>query len=81
MKIGKNTRKMFRVLSCVIYTIISKYVCIDYLGSEKSKLSGIRLGVSEVYKHLDKNYDNVLGFGIPDLLLIFFVLSGLLKEQ
>ena len=31
----KITRKMFRVLSCVIYTIIGKYVCIDYLGSEK----------------------------------------------
>ena len=32
-------RKLFRVLSCVIYTIIDKYVCIDYLCSEKSKLS------------------------------------------
>ena len=31
----KNTGKMFRVLSFVIYTIISKYVCIDYLGSDK----------------------------------------------
>ena len=40
----KSTRKMFRVLSCVIYTIIVKYVCIDYLGSEKSKLSDLRLG-------------------------------------
>ena len=28
-------RKLFRVLSCVIYNIISKYVCIDYLGSNK----------------------------------------------
>ena len=27
-------RKLFRVFSCVIYTIIDKYVCIDYLGSE-----------------------------------------------
>ena len=35
---------LFRVLSCVIYTIINKYVCIDYLGSEKSKLSDLRLG-------------------------------------
>ena len=30
-------RKLFRVLSCVIYTIIDKYVCIDYFGSDKSK--------------------------------------------
>ena len=42
----KNTGKMFRVLSSVIYTIISKYVCIDYLSTEKSKLSYLRLGVS-----------------------------------
>ena len=60
---------MFRVLSCVIYTIISKYICIDYLGSEKSKLSGLLLGVSGKYKHFEKNYDNVLGYGIPDILL------------
>ena len=32
-----NPRKMFKVLSCVIYTIIDKYVCIDYLGTEKLK--------------------------------------------
>ena len=71
---GKNARKMFRVLSCVIYTIISKYVCIDYLGSEKSKLSDLRLGVTGRYKHLDKDYDNVLGFGIQYILLnlLFF---------
>ena len=30
-----NAKKMFKVLSCVIYTIISSYVCIDYLGYEK----------------------------------------------
>ena len=62
---------MFRELSCVIYTNINKYVCIDYLGYEKSKLSDLRLDVSGRYKHLDKNYDNVLGFGIPDPLLNF----------
>ena len=26
----KNPKKFFKVLSCVIYTIISNYVCIDY---------------------------------------------------
>ena len=29
-----NTSKVFKVLSCVIYTIIDKYVCIDYLCTE-----------------------------------------------
>ena len=27
-----NTKKYFRVSSCVIYTIIKNYVCIDYLA-------------------------------------------------
>ena len=30
-----KTRKLFRVLSCDIYTIIDKYVCIDYLCTEE----------------------------------------------
>ena len=30
----KNTKKAFRVLSCVIYTIIKNYVCIDYLACQ-----------------------------------------------
>ena len=68
-KRGENPKKYFRVFSCVIYKIISKYVCTDYLGYEKTKLSDLRLGVSGRYKNIDKNYDNVLGFGIPDLLL------------
>ena len=28
-----NPRKMFKVLSCIIYTIIDRYVCIAYLGT------------------------------------------------
>ena len=77
----KNTSKMLRVLSCVIYTIIRKSVCIDYLGSEKVKLSYLHLGVSGRYKHLDKNYDNVLVFGIPDLLLNLLYCQGLSKNN
>ena len=60
---------MFRVFSCVIHTTIRNYVCIDYLGYDKSKLSVLRLGVTGRYTHLDNEYDNVLGFGIPDILL------------
>ena len=39
MRIEKEIkRKIFRVLSCVIYTIIRNYVCIDYLGSDIFKV-------------------------------------------
>ena len=69
------------MLSCVIYTVISKYVCIDYLGYEKAKLSYLRLGISVRYKHLDNNYDNILGFGIPDILLNLLSFQGFSKNN
>ena len=81
MRIEKNAKKMFRVLRCVIYTIISKYVCIYWLGSEKSKLSYLRLGVTGRYKHLDKKIDYVLGFGILDILLDMMSCRGFLENN
>ena len=29
---GDNPKKYFRVLSCVVYSIIKNYVCIEYLA-------------------------------------------------
>ena len=29
-----NPEKMFRVFSCVLYSVIENYVCIDYLGCQ-----------------------------------------------
>ena len=72
---------MFRVLSCVIYIVIIKYVCINYSGYEKTKLSDLRLGVSGRYKHLDKDYKNVLGFVITYLLLNFLSCQGFLRKN
>ena len=77
----KSKRKMFKVLICVIYTIIERYVCIDYLGSEKSKLSDLRLGGTGRYKHYDTDYDNVLGIRIPYLLFNFLSFHGFSKNN
>ena len=33
-----NPKKYFKVLRCVIYTIISNYVCIDYLACESETI-------------------------------------------
>ena len=38
-KTQNNPKKALKVLSCVIYTIISNYVCIDYLACEYIFLS------------------------------------------
>ena len=62
---GEHPRKRFRVLSCVIYTIIENYVCIDYLACQSKKLSEISVGS----KHAKKTFNKILGIGIPDLLI------------
>ena len=69
------------MLSCVIYTIIGKYVCIYYLGSEKSKLIDLCLGGTGRYNNYDTDYDNVLGIGIPYLLLNFLSCHGFSKNN
>ena len=68
------------MLICVIYTIIDKYVCIDYLGSKKSKLSGLKTGCTGSNKHNGMDYNNVLGIGIPDILLNLLSCHGFLKN-
>ena len=40
------------MLSCVIYTITRNYVCIDYIGSERKKLSELGLGSGGRFKHV-----------------------------
>ena len=51
---NKKNKNIFKVLSCVIYTIISNYLCIDYLGSDKNKLSELCLGSCGNFKHKTK---------------------------
>ena len=65
----KNPKKVFKVLSCVIYTIIRNYVCIDYLGYESKNLSELCLGSGGQFKLEEKSYEKILGIGIPDLLM------------
>ena len=72
---------MLRVLSCVIYIVIDKYVCIDYLGSDKLKLSGLKIGCTGSNKHNGMDYNNVFGIGITDLLLNLLSCHGFLRNN
>ena len=58
-----NPKKYFRVLSCVIYTIIKNYVCIDYLACQSKKLSEITVVYKEGSKHGEKGF-NIIKFCI-----------------
>ena len=72
---------MFKVLSCVIYTIIDKYVCIDYLGTEKKKKSDLKIGCTLSSKHDGMYYKKLFGIGIPDIFLNMLSCHGFLKND
>ena len=72
---------MFKVLSCVIYTIIDRYVCIDSLGTEINKISELILGCTLQTKHECMDYDNLFGIGIPDILLNMLSWHGFLNNN
>ena len=44
-------------------------------------LSVLRLGPGGCYKHFNKIYDNVLGIGIPDLLMNLMSCHGFSKNK
>ena len=76
-----NPRKMFKVLSCVIYKIIDRYVCIDYLGTEMKKISELVLDCTLKTKHEGMDYDSLFGIGIPDILLNMLSCHGFLNNN
>ena len=69
------------MLSCVIYTIIDKYVCIDYLFTEKKKISDFKIACTGSRKHDGMDYNNLFGIGIPDLLINMLSCHGFLKND
>ena len=76
-----NSKKLFKVLSFVIYNIISNYVCIDCLGSENFFKVIYVLVLVGGLKHFNESYDKILGFGIPDLLMNLLSCHGFLKKN
>ena len=50
----KESKKLFRVLSSVIYTILGNYVCIDYLACLPKLLSTYPLNAGGGFKHEKK---------------------------
>ena len=76
----KNTKKVFKVLSCVIYKIISNSICIDYLASGPKQLRELPVSYEGVFKHKNKGYDKILGIGIPYLLMNLMSCHGYLNK-
>ena len=62
---GISIKKVFRVLSCVVYTLIDNYVCIDYLPCQSKTLCDI--SKNKTFKEMTFNL--LFGIGITELLL------------
>ena len=69
------------MLGCVIYTIIERYVCIDYLGTETKKISELRLSRTLKTKNEEMDYDNLFGIGIPDIYMNMLSCQGFLNNN
>ena len=51
-----HPKKAYRLFICVVYTIIKKYFCIDYLACRSKTLSEMPVGSRGGYKHGDKKF-------------------------
>ena len=59
-------KKVFRLLSCVLYYLIKNHICIDYLSCQSKTLS--RISSNRISKQTSFNI--LLDFGIPEVLMI-----------
>ena len=73
---GEKQKKVYRVLSCVVYSLIENYVCIEYLSCQSKKLSSI----SSKPKFEDIHFNILLSIGIPELLLNLVSCHGFTKK-
>ena len=58
---GISIRKLYIVLSCVVYTLIENYVCIDYLSYQSKTLCDI----SNNPTCKESSFDLLIGIDIP----------------
>ena len=58
---GGNAKKVYRVLICVVYSIIDNYVCIDYLPCQSKTLCSI----SSKTTFEETSFNILLGIVIP----------------
>ena len=62
---GGNAKKVYRVLSCVVYSHIYNYDCIDYLSCQSKTL----ISIESKPTFEQTSFNILIGIGIPELLL------------
>ena len=74
---GKDKRKLHKVLSCVVYTLIENYVCTDYLTCQSKTLCDN----SNNPKFKETRFNLLLSTGIPELLLNLVSCHGFMLKS
>ena len=74
---GIKPKKVYRVLSCVIYSLVYNYFCTDYLSCQSKTLSRI----SSKPTSEKTSFNILIGIGIPELLLNLVTCHGFVKKQ
>ena len=73
---GEKPKKVYRLLSCVVYSLIENYVCIDILSCQ-SKTS---ISISSKPTFEQKSFNILRVIGIPYLLLNLVYCHGSIKK-
>ena len=72
----KKSKKLFRVLSYVLYYVIENNVCINYLCCNSKTLSVI--SSDKIFKKASCN--ELLGIGITEVLMNLISFHGFIKK-
>ena len=56
-------------------------MCIEYLCTLNNRLSEINIDNSFLHKHDDKDYNNLFGIGIPDILMNMVSCHGFINNN
>ena len=74
---GEITKRLYRVLRCVVYSLIDNYFCIEYLSCQSKMLSDISCNPT----FEDMSFNISLGIGITSLLLNLVSCHGSMKKK
>ena len=72
----KNPTKVYRVLSCVLYSVMYNYVWIDFLCCHSKTLSVI--SSDKIFE--EASYNDLIGIGIPEVLMNLISCHGFTKQ-
>ena len=73
---GVKLNKMYRVLSCVVYSLIDNDVCIKYISCQSKTL----ISISTIPIFEETSFSILLGIGISELLLNLVYFHEFMKK-